>query len=53
MDTQALSFRLPKALYERLRRVAFELRMPMNTIVIEGVERRVAELEEDPETLQT
>ena len=45
MDQQAITFRLPGDLYERLRRVAFELRMPMNTIATEGIEARVAELE--------
>jgi hypothetical protein len=45
MDTQPITFRIPIDLYERLRRVAFELRVPMSSIVLEGTEERVARLE--------
>jgi predicted DNA-binding protein len=45
METQALSFRLPVALYERLRRAAFDMRVPMNTIVTEAIEGHLNELE--------
>jgi predicted DNA-binding protein len=41
-ETQALSIRLPKDLYERLRRAAFEQREPMNAIITRGVERELA-----------
>jgi hypothetical protein len=44
METQAMSVRFPKDLYEELRRAAFERRTPMNTLVIEGTELRLAEL---------
>lgn len=47
MEPQPITFRLPGELYERLRRVAFETRVPMNTIAAEGIERRVAELERE------
>jgi predicted DNA-binding protein len=45
MDERAITFRLPEELHERLRRVAFDLRVSMNSIITEGTERRVAELE--------
>ena len=45
MDEQAITFRLPKELHRRLRRVAFDMETTMNAIAIEGIERRVAELE--------
>jgi predicted transcriptional regulator len=45
MEQQAITFRLPADLYERLRRLAFELRIPMNTIVAEAAAERVARLE--------
>jgi hypothetical protein len=44
MDTHAMSVRLPKDQYERLRRAAFEHRVHMNTLVSEGIELRLAEL---------
>lgn len=37
--TQAFPARLPKDLYERLRRTAFEQRVSMNVIVVAAVER--------------
>jgi hypothetical protein len=33
----AMTIRLDTGLYERLRRAAFEPRIPMNTIVAEGM----------------
>ncbi len=47
-DEQAVTFRLPKELHRRLRRVAFELEVSMVAIAIEGIEARVAELEAQP-----
>ena len=35
VTTQAITVRLPRDLYERLRREAFETRTPMNTIITE------------------
>ena len=43
MDQQAITFRLPKNLYEQLRRTAFERRTSMNEIVVEGIELRLAQ----------
>ena len=40
-----MTLRLPEELHKRLRRVAFELEVSMKAIVVEGVERRVTELE--------
>lgn len=37
-DTQAISVRFPRALYERLRKAAYERHEPMNTIVLRGTE---------------
>jgi len=44
MDTQALTIRVPEDLYEQLRRAAFEARVPMNSLVTEGIELKLAEL---------
>jgi hypothetical protein len=44
METQAMTIRLPGELYEQLRRAAFEARVPMNALIVEGVELRLAEL---------
>jgi predicted transcriptional regulator len=48
-DEQAITFRLPKPLWRRLRRVAFDLEVPMNTIATEAIEARVAQLEAETE----
>ena len=40
-DTQAMSIRLPKDLYEKLRRAAFDTRESMNAIIARGVEREL------------
>ncbi len=40
-----MTVRLPEELHKRLRRVAFDLRVSMNSIITEGTERRVTELE--------
>jgi hypothetical protein len=40
-----MTARLDDGLYERLRKVAFDLRVPMASIVTEGTAARVAELE--------
>lgn len=37
MDEQAITIRLPKQLYYRLRRVAFDREVPMNAIVTDAV----------------
>jgi triphosphoribosyl-dephospho-CoA synthetase len=44
METQAMTIRMPEALYEQLRRAAFEARVPMNTLINEGIELKLAEL---------
>ena len=40
-DVQALSIRFPGALYERLRKAAYERHEPMNTIVVRATEREL------------
>ena len=40
-----MTARFDGELYERLRKVAFGLRMPMSEIIAEGTAARVAELE--------
>jgi predicted DNA-binding protein len=40
-----MTIRISPELYERLRRQAFEHRIPLSVIVREGTEKRVAELE--------
>ena len=52
-ETQAITFRLPADLHERLRRVAFERRIPMNTIATEAIEERVARLEAESDQTDT
>lgn len=47
-DDQPITFRLPKELHRRLRRMAFDLEVSMNSIATEGIEARVAELEAAP-----
>lgn len=42
MDSQAVTFRLPREVYENLRREAFVTRRPMNEIVTESVAARYA-----------
>jgi predicted DNA-binding protein len=42
-DVQALTVRLPKPVHEKLRRVAFETRKPMNEIVVTAVEKELSE----------
>jgi hypothetical protein len=37
METQAMSVRFPKDLYEQLRRAAFDERVPMNEVIVEAV----------------
>jgi hypothetical protein len=44
METQALTIRMPEDLYEKLRRAAFDARVPMNALINEGIELRLAEL---------
>jgi predicted DNA-binding protein len=44
-DSHAMTIRIGPELYERLRRQAFEHRVPLSAIVREGTEKRVAELE--------
>ena len=44
-EMQAITFRLPADLHERLRRIAFELRIPMNTIATDAIAERVTRLE--------
>lgn len=41
METQAMTVRLPKELYERLRREAFENRVSQASIVIDAIEKRL------------
>lgn len=40
-DTQAMTVRLPQPLYERLRRTAFEQRVPMSQLVITAIEKEL------------
>jgi len=42
-ETQGFPVRLPKAVYERLRRAKFDHRVPMNVIVTEAVDRFLAD----------
>lgn len=42
VDTQAFSIRLPRDLYEELRRESFETRRPMNELITESVVARYA-----------
>jgi predicted HicB family RNase H-like nuclease len=44
MESQAMTIRVPGDLYEQLRRAAFEARVPMNALINEGIELRLAEL---------
>ncbi len=44
-----MTIRISGDLYERLRRQAFENRVPQSVIVREGIEQRVAELEAAPD----
>lgn len=46
-----MTVRLPRELYERLRYVAFRLHAPMSGMLIEGAYGRVAELEEEVQSL--
>lgn len=45
MDTQAITIRLPRDIYESLRRESFETRQPMNTIISEGLRLRLDEID--------
>lgn len=45
METQAITFRIPKAMYEDLRQEAFDTRRPMNEIVAESIGTRFSLLE--------
>jgi predicted transcriptional regulator len=48
-DEQPMTVRLPRDLYERLRKVAFDRREPMSVIIIEGARREVARRESEDE----
>lgn len=39
-----MSVRIPEDLYEQLRLAAFEARVPMNTLIAEGVKLKLAAL---------
>jgi predicted CopG family antitoxin len=43
METQAITVRLPKDVYEQLRREAFDTRESMASIIISALEKRLAE----------
>jgi predicted transcriptional regulator len=49
-DTQPMTIRLPKPTHERLRRLAFEARTPMNQIAVAAIESAVAIMETEKET---
>lgn len=49
MESKAVTFRLPLDTYEKLRREAFERRVPMNELVVEGIQLRLA----DPTMLES
>lgn len=40
METQAITFRIPKDLYENLRQESFDTRRPMNELVAEAIGAR-------------
>lgn len=40
-DEQAMTVRIPRPLHERLRRLAFETREPMNQIVIAAINAEI------------
>jgi hypothetical protein len=44
MKIKAMSIRLPEDLYEKLRRAAFDQHTPMNGIIIDGIELKLAAL---------
>jgi predicted transcriptional regulator len=46
-DTQALTVRLPKSMHERLRRLAFDARTPMNQIAVAAIESAIAIMEKE------
>ena len=48
-DTQALTIRLPKPTHEKLRRLAFEARTPMNQIAVAAIEAAIAIMEKEQE----
>jgi hypothetical protein len=39
-----MTIRMPEDLYEQLRRAAFEARVPMNSLVTDGIEMKLAAL---------
>jgi predicted transcriptional regulator len=45
MDEQAVTFRLPKELHRRLRRVAFDLEVSMNAITVRAIENILGDKE--------
>jgi predicted transcriptional regulator len=48
-DEQAITFRLPKSLWRRLRQLAFDREVSMNSIATEAIEERVSKLETESE----
>jgi predicted DNA-binding protein len=50
-ETQALTVRLPKPLHERLRRLAYDTRTPMNQIVIDAIEAEIG-VSDEPKEIQ-
>jgi hypothetical protein len=49
-DRQPLSIRFPAALYERMRKAAYERHESMTAIVLRGTERELDDPQHDPET---
>jgi predicted transcriptional regulator len=46
-DTQPMTIRLPKPTHERLRRLAFDARTPMNQIAVAAIEAAIAIMEKE------
>lgn len=46
-ETRQLPVRLPRPLYEQLRRTAFEAMIPMNQIVIAALEKELGQDEQE------
>lgn len=44
-----MTVRVPRDLYERLRKLSFETREPMSAVIIEGARRELARRESESE----
>ena len=50
METHATTVRIPEELYQRLRKAAFEQVTYINDLVCQGIELRLAQLKDSPES---